>query len=298
MNDNEKEKNDSFSNSSNSKNDNSSLNIDSGSGNNEKFNTGASKTSHVSNKKHLRKRTVLIIILVAVMIACLMVWKGCTQGTADNGTSAKSDSTVSESPSATENSAARTVDYDAEKAQNSDYVGHLFFESGLIDELTVQSADNEYYLTKDFNKTDQEQGTVFMDYRNSLDDQNMIFYGHFVYYDESKKFSPLHQLKDQNNYEANEYFDLELQNETRRYQVAYVFYYEMDNENMEYWHLSYTQNDLDSYLPYIESKEFYSTGVSITEEDKFVTLQTCVRDRDDLRLIVIGKQISETAYSK
>ncbi len=31
-------------------------------------------------------------------------------------------------------------------------------------------------------------------------------------------------------------------------------------------------------------------------DDKFITLQTCVQDRDDLRLIVVAKEVSRNPY--
>ena len=37
--------------------------------------------------------------------------------------------------------------------------------------------------------------------------------------------------------------------------------------------------------------EFYNTGIEITPVDRFLTLQTCVENRDDLRLIVIAKEV-------
>ncbi len=183
------------------------------------------------------------------------------------------------------------VNYAEKKEENEEYIGHLYFESGLIDELTVQAEDNEKYLTIDFDGNAYSSGTVFMDYRNTIYDENMIFYGHFVYADETKAFSPLHRLKEEENYEENQYLFLALEDEVRRYQVAHVYYYEMGSEDLEYFHTEYTPDELEAYLENVKEAEFYDTGIEITAGDRFVTLQTCVRDRDDLRLIVICKEV-------
>lgn len=65
----------------------------------------------------------------------------------------------------------------------------------------------------------------------------------------------------------------------------------MGNDNLEYFHTYYEPEQLKEYLSSLDEKEFYDTNVDITSSDNFLALQTCVRDRDDLRLIVIAKEI-------
>ena len=66
-----------------------------------------------------------------------------------------------------------------------------------------------------------------MDYRNTLDDQNLIIYGHHYARDYdpsgSKQFSALDILLDEENYGDNKSLELILDNEIRRYEVAAVF---------------------------------------------------------------------------
>ncbi len=179
------------------------------------------------------------------------------------------------------------------KKMNDEYVGRIHFESGLIDEQIVQAEDNEKYLQLSWDNQQTSHGSVFMDYRNSISDQNIILYGHFVYADESLIFSPLHQLILQENYMNNKVIQLDLENERRNYEVISVFYYEMDNPTLEYFHPNYEQNYFQLYMDMVKQKEFYSTGNELSMNDKFLTLQTCVRDRDDLRLIVLAKLVEE-----
>lgn len=183
------------------------------------------------------------------------------------------------------------VNFYEEKAINDEYIGHLYFESGLIDQKVVQTDDNEKYLDTDFEGNYFSSGSAFMDYRNTLMDENIIIYGHYVYADESKMFSPLHQLEDEANYEGNKYLYFALEDEVRKYEVADVYYYEMGSESLEYFHTEYSADELSNYLKHVHESEFYSTGTEISNLDHFLTLQTCVRGRDDLRLIVIAKQV-------
>lgn len=209
----------------------------------------------------------------------------------------KTEAPATASPEVVETAAPQEVqrkaDYQQWKEKNDDYVGYLYFESGLVEQPVVQSEDNEYYLNVTAEKEQSTHGAAFLDYRNSLSDQNLIIYGHYVYKDESLMFSPLHKLKEPEQYEANRRLVLELEEEIREYEVAKVYYYELGNENLEYFHPQYEDEQLQSYLNSVSEKAFYDTGVEITPQDRFLTLQTCVRNRDDLRLIVIAKQIIE-----
>lgn len=173
------------------------------------------------------------------------------------------------------------------KEVNDDFVGILRVSS-IIEELVVHSSDNNEYLRLNFEKEYHRYGTIFMDYRNTLDDQNIIMYGHYVYYDEDGMFTELHLLKDQDNYEEHKYIELETIEGIRQYQVAAVFYYDLNADYPQYYQTSYS--DIDGYLEDIAMTQFYDTGIEITNKSKLLTLQTCVRNRDDLRLIVVAVQ--------
>ncbi len=180
--------------------------------------------------------------------------------------------------------------FNERKAINSDYIGELKIE-GLLNEYVVQTVDNEYYLHKNFNKEEYSSGSVYMDYRNTMDDQNLILYGHYVYKDESKIFGPLHLLKEKENYELYKNISIDFGEETRNYVVSKVFYYVMDSKTLIYYLTNYTSEELTNYLNAVKAVEFYDTGVEINDGDKFLTLQTCVRKRDDLRLIIVAKEV-------
>jgi hypothetical protein len=69
----------------------------------------------------------------------------------------------------------------------------------------------------------------------------MIIYGHYVYYDGTKMFTPLENLMDQNNceannYEANKYIDISFSStDKRKYVITDVFYYQMQSETLKYY---------------------------------------------------------------
>lgn len=196
--------------------------------------------------------------------------------------------------------------YKSQKKLNKDYVGQIFFESGLINQPFVQGETNDTYLRTNWitNEYDVE-GSNFLDAENTLDDQNLVIYGHYVFESLdptlSHKFTPLEKLWKKGNYADNNKVFLLLENEIREYEIATVFAAQLFmDENGEY----YLQEEEQYHLPSYEEEYFkvyhdrvkkiqqYETGVDFTYNDKLLTLQTCTKNREDLREIVICVQVN------
>ena len=191
--------------------------------------------------------------------------------------------------------------YKSQKEINEDYVGQLFFESGLIVQPFVQGKTNGTYLRTDWiNGKYDVEGSNFMDYANTLDDENLVIYGHYVfeYLDPTltHKFTPLEQLLSKENYEDNKIIYLLLENEIREYEIASVFYaqlikdgeYYYTQDDQQYYLTSFSDDYFDIYHQSVKEVEQYKTGLDFTKDDKLLTLQTCTRNREDLREIVIA----------
>ncbi len=61
---------------------------------------------------------------------------------------------------------------------NKNTIGWLIVEGTNINYPVVQYTDNSYYLNHNFNNEYNTAGWIFMDYRNNLEDQNIVIYGH------------------------------------------------------------------------------------------------------------------------
>lgn len=235
-------------------------------------------------KRKIKWHRLLIVILSVTTLIVGLVYAFTLNKPTNNNIA----STPTVSPTTTAYVNEKWNEY---KALNSDYIGDIIFAEGLLNEKFVQATDNEKYLNLSWDLVESTHGAVFMDYRNTMEDQNIILYGHYVYKDESLIFGPLHNLIKQENYEKNKFINLNLENEQRTYEIANVFYYEMDNPTLEYFHTNYDEDYFNLYFENVKNRSFYDTGVEIKYGDQFLTLQTCVRNRDDLRLIVIAKMI-------
>ena len=123
-------------------------------------------------------------------------------------------------------------------------------------------------------------------------------------------------LKEEKNYEKNKYVYFLLENEVRRYQIAETFYVELSYDADQKAYL-YTPNDMDYYFPRFTAKYLADyqkaieasiakynvgvsskeTGVHFNENDSLLTLQTCVENHDELRLIIICKEMARYPLS-
>ena len=96
--------------------------------------------------------------------------------------------TVSPAPSATPRAEATpvppevpiTVDWDALRQTNADVVAWLYCADTPVNYPIVQAQDNEYYLTRGFDRKKSAGGALFLDCRNNIlaQDENFIVYGH------------------------------------------------------------------------------------------------------------------------
>ena len=86
--------------------------------------------------------------------------------------------------------------YRAAYNENNDLVGWIVIPNTTINQPVVQATDNDYYMRRNFYKEYERRGSVFMDYRNSIDtfNKNTIIYGHN--YLDSTMFSDLENYKD------------------------------------------------------------------------------------------------------
>lgn len=199
--------------------------------------------------------------------------------------------TIIEEATTTEESRFTKETYDKLKNMNKDYVCYLEFDSQLISLPVVQTDNNDYYLTHSFKKKSSSQGAIFIDARNLLTDTNITIYGHYVYADKTKMFSPLSKLKKQANYENNRLLKLYFEDEVREYEVAYVYEYDYTETNYDYTKRNFaSQEAIDTFFAYPEKYQYYDTNINIEYGDSFITFQTCVKNQKTKRLIVVAKE--------
>lgn len=197
------------------------------------------------------------------------------------------------------------------KAYNKDdYKCQIIFKSGIINEPVVQGKNNDEYLRKDFETYKYRvDGPIFIDSSYIFnEDLNMVLYGHNMprSMDEKQEqlFTPLHRLEDRNNYEDNKIVYLIFEDHQEEYEVVFVYNIKVtEEEGVQYlnegeplYYLNnYSEEEFDEYVEAVKQREYYSTNVDVSSNDRLLTLQTCYEDKTD-KLVVVAKMINEIEY--
>ncbi|MDB0438416.1 class B sortase [Clostridioides difficile] len=172
---------------------------------------------------------------------------------------------------------------------NKDFKFWLSVDNTNINYPVVQSKDNSYYLDKDFYGKKSISGTLFMDYRNkSLDDQNVIIYGHNM--KNKTMFNNLNKFKDEDFFKENNRIKITMDEKEFLYEVFSAYIVESD---YDYLKTSFnSESDYQKYIDAITSKSLYESNIKVSSNDKIVTLSTCTYEFDDARMVIHGKLVS------
>lgn len=173
---------------------------------------------------------------------------------------------------------------------NSDYRFWLKVDNTNINYPVVQSYDNDYYLTRDFNKKYLASGSIFMDYRNNFEeDKSTILYGHHMR--NKTMFGELANFKNEDFFKENNLIRVEYKGKTYTYEVFSVYVADLDKD---YLKVDFeNEADYQKYLNYIQERSIYKTDLQLITNDKIITLYTCSYEFKDARTIVHAKLISQ-----
>ena len=168
---------------------------------------------------------------------------------------------------------------------NKDTVGWLKLNNTNIDYPVVQSSDNEYYLNNDYYQNKNYNGWIFADYRNNMEDldQNTIIYGHNKYFNNTM-FGPLNEVIDSDYLDNLDNLIISFNNLYNEMNWKIFSVYKINNTN-DYLTTSFSsQASFKRFLNIITKRSIRNFHTDVTQEDKILTLSTCV---DSNRRLVI-----------
>lgn len=146
----------------------------------------------------------------------------------------------------------------------------------------VQASDNDFYLTHSFNKSWNDAGWVFLDYRNNVDslDRNTIIYAHGRY--DNTMFGTLRNiltngwLDDMDNYVIK----LSTEKENTLWQVFSVYRIPTTND---YLQIDFSDDkEFMDFASMLLGRSNYDFNTMINGSDKILTLSTCYDDYDKM----------------
>ena len=182
------------------------------------------------------------------------------------------------------------IDFKALYPLNEDIVGWIWINDLKINYPLVRGSDNQYYLTHTYDGTYNRLGSIFMDFRVSLelDDPNTVIYGHNMLTDEM--FGVLEKYADLEFYENHKYVYILEEEIVRKYEIfsAYITDAYGDSYTIEFP----DTKSFNDYLYKMKKQSLVETGVAVSKEDKIITLSTCTSHGGKTeRFVVHAKQI-------
>lgn len=178
------------------------------------------------------------------------------------------------------------------KEKNKDSKFILDFPNTGIKNVVVQTNNNDYYISHDFNKKYNMSGWIFADYRNKLngEDLNIIIYGHNMR-DGKTMFSPLMKLV-RNNYinnmsDKDKIIYISNDKKVEKYKIFSIYQDKDENINLR---TPVIENELKKYALEMQKRSMYNFKEDISEIKKMITLATCGKTNAD-RVIIHAYKI-------
>ena len=184
------------------------------------------------------------------------------------------------------------VNFNELLTKNPDTVGWIQVKGTNINYPIVQTTDNSYYLNHAFDKTSNDAGWVFMDYRNDAVNfnQNTILYAHSRL--TGSMFGSLKNILNSSWYtnKDNHIIRLSTPTENTMWQVFSVYtipkesYYITPNFN--------SNEAYQEFLNTMKSRSEVEFSAEVNTNDKILTLSTC-KDNFGNRVVMHAKLIKK-----
>lgn len=185
------------------------------------------------------------------------------------------------------------VDFDELVKKNADTVAWIQVNNTNINYPVVQTDNNDYYLTRSYDKTWNDAGWVFMDFRNSgnLNDRNTIIYAHSRL--DKTMFGSLSKVLKADWYKNkdNHIIKMSTPTENSLWQIFSVYKIEAES----YYITTEFEND-NAYIEFLNTlkeRSKYNFDVTLSSDDSIITLSTCYSETE--RTVVHAKKIKKSA---
>lgn len=186
------------------------------------------------------------------------------------------------------------IDVDIKKLQKEyeNVKGWIRVEGTNVNYPFVQGKDNDYYLHHSIDKTTNDSGWIFLDYRNELgSDRNTIFFGHGRR--NQTMFGSLNSilvdkmwLSNTDNYVIK----ISSEKENSLWQIFSAYHLPTTTD---YLKINFeTDNEFQSFLNLISERSMYDFNTTVSVADNILTLSTCFNDENE-KMVIHAKLIKK-----
>ena len=250
----------------------------------------------------MNKKKVQLVVLVATISILLITVTGVggllLSGRAPFNNSSSTDDMLSTSPD--DLLPDNPIDFAALREKNEDIYAWIEIPGTKIAHPSLQSwtEEDNYYIHRDENKrrTTGGDGALYTQKHNSLDftDPNTVIYGHHNSKGDTKygMFTALLKFKDEEFFKANKTIYIYTPGHILTYEIFAAYLYDDRHilNSFNLWDDKVFADYLDSCLNPKSMVKNVREGVTLTAEDKIITLSTCYKwqVKEPVRYLVQG----------
>lgn len=243
--------------------------------------------------KNTNKHYIIIILLVMLIVSILTFYIYKYNNTLK--------SKIINSNTIEVNYEINKIDYEEElnkvrnKYNNNDIVGILSNSDDTLNEIVMQSTDNDYYLEHTVYHESNWRGQTFLDYRNDINNSDkLIIYGHNSNY-YNLPFKVLENYYNKSYYDENKYLYLQTNLNKYKYEIFSVY---VEVSDWDYYNKMKfnTKDEYYNHILKLKNKSMYDTNVLVNENDKILIIQTCSTKKEysnyeNKFLLIIAKRV-------
>jgi SrtB family sortase len=174
------------------------------------------------------------------------------------------------------------VDFTKLLSINSDTKGYITIPNTQINYPVVQTSNNDYYLTHNFEKKKNRYGCPFIDMNNSINpmSKNVIIYGHNM--KDDQMFADLLKFENLGFYKSAPVFTFNTIYQNTQWKIFAVFVVNTDpaqGDTFNYIIPNFSSNDdFMSFIKQVNRRSIINTNVDVLPNEKILTLSTCAYD--------------------
>ena len=182
------------------------------------------------------------------------------------------------------------VDFETLKEKNSDLVGWLKVNGTQIEYPVVKYTDNDFYINHSFDKSYNNAGWIFADYKNKFDktDKNIVIYGHNRR--DNSLFGTLKNILTEEWYKSEENKNIVFitEHENSIYEVFSVYRIQAE----DYYITTNFANDEEfaKFIGTIKGRSKKDFNIEVDSTDTILTLSTCAND-NRYRVVLHAKKV-------
>lgn len=176
--------------------------------------------------------------------------------------------------------------------KNNDTVAFIHMDNTNINYPVVQTTDNDYYLTHAFDKSKNDAGWVYMDYRNNKTEfsDNTVIYGHGRL--DKTVFGSLKNVLTKEWQNNKENYVIWLSTPTKNMVFQIFSIYTIESESYYITTDFKTEQEKKTWLTTMQERNTTPIETKLTTKDKIITLSTCQNNKGG-RIVVHAKLIKQ-----